>query len=55
MVELQSIEGATLKAPEGQHDDKATGYALAVVAMIKSQRQTAPPVGLGGGIGMGRH
>jgi len=29
-VQLSSIEGSTLKAPEGQHDDEATSYALAL-------------------------
>lgn len=30
--QLASIEGATLRAPEGQHDDRADSYALAQVA-----------------------
>lgn len=30
-VQLCSIEAATLKAPEGRHDDKAVSFALAVV------------------------
>jgi hypothetical protein len=32
MTQLQSIEGATLLAPEGERDDRADSYALAVVA-----------------------
>ena len=31
-VQLSSIEGSSLRAPEGQHDDLADSYALAVVA-----------------------
>jgi hypothetical protein len=30
-MQLASIEGATLRAPEGQHDDRADSYALAEV------------------------
>lgn len=30
-MQLASIEGATLRAPEGQHDDKADSYALSHV------------------------
>jgi hypothetical protein len=32
-VQLASIEGSTLRAPEGQHDDRAIGYALALQAI----------------------
>lgn len=32
-VQLGLIEGATLKAPEGEHDDLATSYALALVGI----------------------
>jgi len=32
MMQLQSIEGATLKAPEGEMDDLADSYALANIA-----------------------
>lgn len=31
MTQLSSIEGRTLRAPEGEHDDMADSYALAVV------------------------
>jgi hypothetical protein len=37
--QLASIEGATLKAPEGQFDDRATSFCLAI------QAQTAKPAG----------
>jgi hypothetical protein len=33
--QLASIEGATLRAPEGQHDDRATAYALALAGRAK--------------------
>lgn len=32
--QLASIEGSTLKAPEGQHDDQATSFSLANAARI---------------------
>jgi hypothetical protein len=38
-TQLSSIEGATLRAPEGQHDDLADAYALAVVARLRSQKR----------------
>lgn len=31
LTQLQSIEAASLRAPTGQHDDRATSFALAVV------------------------
>jgi hypothetical protein len=34
-TQLASIEGATLRAPEGQHDDRAVSYALALQAVEK--------------------
>lgn len=37
--QLCSIEGSTLSAPEGQHDDRAIGYVLALVAMRTIDRQ----------------
>jgi hypothetical protein len=37
-LQLQSIEGATLKAPEGEFDDKATAHGLAQVARAKRGR-----------------
>lgn len=39
LTQLASIEGATLRAPEGDHDDRADAYALALVAA-----STAPVV-----------
>ncbi len=33
-MQLSSIDGVTLKAPEGQHDDRAMSYVLALVAFI---------------------
>lgn len=35
--QLSSIEGSTLKAPKGQHDDKATAFALAQAARPRTQ------------------
>ncbi len=32
-TQLASIEGGTLSAPEGEHDDRATAYVLAIQAM----------------------
>jgi hypothetical protein len=31
-AQLASIDGSTLRAPEGEHDDKADAYALALCA-----------------------
>ena len=31
-TQLASIEGSTLEAPEGEHDDRADSYALACAA-----------------------
>lgn len=42
-VQLASIEGATLRAPEGEMDDRADGYALAVLALANRQ-EVRPPV-----------
>jgi hypothetical protein len=45
LTQLQSIEGSTLRAPSGQHDDRADAYALAVVAApaaLALARQDAP-------------
>lgn len=33
-TQLASIEGSTLRAPDGQHDDRADSYALAIVGML---------------------
>ena len=35
-VQLASIEGDTLRAPEGQHDDLADAYVLALVGLPKA-------------------
>ena len=35
-AQLASIEGSTLRAPEGEHDDRADAYALACVAKTKA-------------------
>lgn len=37
--QLASIEGATLRAPDGQHDDRADSYALAQVGRAASVAQ----------------
>jgi hypothetical protein len=37
--QLASIEGSTLKAPEGQHDDRAVAFALAVAGRLRLLRQ----------------
>ena len=39
-VQLSSIEGATLRSPQGLHDDRADAYALAVAAI--PQCRSAP-------------
>jgi hypothetical protein len=40
--QLSSIEGATLRAPEGQMDDRADSYALAIVGCaIKAKRNSS--------------
>jgi hypothetical protein len=36
-VQLSSIEGNTLKAPEGLHDDRADAYALAVAGLPQTR------------------
>jgi len=33
LMQLAAVEGSTLKAPEGMHDDRAISYCLAVVAL----------------------
>lgn len=38
-MQLASIEGATLRAPEGQHDDRADSYALAQVGRVEALTQ----------------
>lgn len=49
--QLASIEGATLRAPEGQMDDRADSYALAVVGIGASTGMVAAPQRLSGGVG----
>lgn len=41
--QLSSIEGATLRAPEGQHDDRADAYALALAGIARTSAHTTPP------------
>lgn len=41
LMQLASIEGATLLAPEGEHEDRADSYALAVVGLRQKQRAAA--------------
>ena len=36
-MQLSSIEGSTLLAPEGEHDDLADSYALALTAAVKGR------------------
>lgn len=40
-TQLASIEGASLRAPDGQHDDRADSYALAQVGRIVAINQPA--------------
>lgn len=42
--QLAAIEGASLKAPEGMHDDRATSYALAQVGRIEAATNRAVPL-----------
>src|SRR5262249_11053390 len=37
-AQLASIEGCTLRAPEGEHDDRAVAFALALAGRIKLLR-----------------
>ncbi len=39
LAQLASVEGSTLKAPEGQHDDRAIAFGLGIVAVVKSRGQ----------------
>lgn len=43
-TQLASIEGATLRAPEGQRDDRADAFALACVARVAQSRRGGPVV-----------
>lgn len=38
-TQLASIDGSTLRAPEGQHDDRADAFALACVARTMRKKQ----------------
>jgi len=40
-VQLASIEGASLRAPEGEADDRADAWALACVALTKLRKEKA--------------
>lgn len=40
--QLAAIEGATLRAPDGQHDDLADAFALALVGRAAALAQTTP-------------
>jgi hypothetical protein len=42
LTELGSIEGSTLSAPEGLHDDRATSYALALLARSRPRTMRMP-------------
>lgn len=42
--QLSSIEGATLKAPDQMHDDRATSYALAQVGRIEAATHRGVPL-----------
>jgi hypothetical protein len=46
-TQLASIEGATLRAPDGQHDDRADSYALAIVGRIEAATNRAVPLARG--------
>lgn len=45
-TQLSSIEGATLKAPEGRHDDRAVSYALCLagIAMLGRMPSALPEI-----------
>lgn len=45
--QLSSIEGATLRAPDGMHDDRADSYALAIVGRIEAATNRAVPLARG--------
>jgi hypothetical protein len=46
-AQLASIEGATLRAPEGQPDDRATAFALALAGRAKLLRRYSVDDGAG--------
>ena len=41
-AQLASIDGSTLRAPDGQHDDRADAFALACTARTVRRRQPWP-------------
>jgi hypothetical protein len=41
LTQLSSIEGATQRAPTGEHDDRADSLALAVLARVKALKESA--------------
>jgi hypothetical protein len=49
-TQLPSIDGSTLRAPEGQHDDRADGYALALsgaaaaLALVRYEEEESGPL-----------
>ena len=45
-TQLVGIDGNTLRAPEGEPDDRADAYALACVALGQARRQRALATGL---------
>ena len=45
-VQLVRIEGATLRAPEGEADDRADAWALACVALTKLFQEKAQSTGV---------
>jgi len=38
-TQLASIDGSTLRAPDGEHDDRADAFALASVARMRRKRK----------------
>jgi hypothetical protein len=45
--QLASIEGSTLRAPDGQHDDKAVSFVLALQGRARLKRYGTPTVSYG--------
>jgi hypothetical protein len=50
-AQLAGIEGSTLRAPEGENDDRAVAYALACMAMTKAPPPISRPRVLSPGLG----
>ncbi|MCK9629939.1 MAG: hypothetical protein M0R37_15285 [Bacteroidales bacterium] len=44
-VQLASIEGSSLRAPEGDHDDRADSYALMLIGRVWSAKQAQQEAG----------